>query len=336
MSARAGGSSSESLKSKIFETVAAVVTAAAVIYVVWATGSAGPLGGGHPVLRFLSVLGIVLISLGAYRWTWEWKVRQEARVFVSESEADLRRAKDQFIGNVSHGLRTSLTGIVGFSHVLKEDLRDPACQEAVDMILAESAELSRIVDDLLITARLDAGVLDIKLEDVAIGEQIPSVLDFMSLLGADVSVDCQDAHVVVDPSRFRHALRNLLVNAHRHGRPDVTVTGAVRNGRYICAVTDQGAGVPAALESRLFTRFAYRSTGEISGHVGLGLAVVKELCDQMGVHVSYRRYRGKTHFVMSIPLVEAARAPIEIQAQSRFRIPKRLMNIKESKVKVPA
>lgn len=220
-------------------------------------------------------------------------------------ETNLARSKDTFIANVSHGLRTPLTGVVGFAHLL--DAADLAGEEreAAQMIIAESAELSRMVDDLVTAAQLDSGGLTTDVRSVPMLEEVEKVLDFMDLLGAEVGLDLMDVDVLVDPAHLGQVLRNLVTNAHRHGKPTITVRGAVTNGKYICHVVDQGPGVPPTDQNRLFTRFSSSVLGgQFTGSVGLGLAVVAELTQRMGCEISYRRIRGETQFVLSIPLAE--------------------------------
>lgn len=220
-------------------------------------------------------------------------------------EANLARSKDTFIANVSHGLRTPLTGVVGFSHLLKNAELGPEERESVKMIIAESAELSRMVDDLVTAAQLDADAVTVALEPASMLEQVEKVCDFMDLVGAEIGIDVQDVDVMVDPAHLNQVLRNLLTNAHRHGKPTVTIRGTVANGKYICHVVDQGPGVATDDQSRLFTRFSSSVFGsQFSGAVGLGLAVVAELTSRMGCEISYRRIRGETQFVLSMPLAE--------------------------------
>lgn len=220
-------------------------------------------------------------------------------------ETNLARSKDTFIANVSHGLRTPLTGVVGFAHLLDaSDLRGEE-REAAKMIIAESAELSRMVDDLVTAAQLDSGGLTTTVEPVSMLGEVEKVLDFMDLLGAEVGLDLMDVDVLVDVSHFSQVLRNLVTNAHRHGKPTITIRGSVTNGKYICHVVDQGPGVASADQKRLFTRFSSSVFGsQFTGSVGLGLAVVAELTQRMGCEISYRRIRGETQFVLSIPLAE--------------------------------
>lgn len=225
-----------------------------------------------------------------------------------EYERSLSVSKDTFLANVSHGLRTPLTGIVGFAHLLRDASLAHEDRESVDMIIAESAELSRMVDDLVTAAQLDADAISVLIEPVSILEQVEKVCDFMELVGAEVGIDVQDLDVMVDPTHFNQVLRNLVTNAHRHGKPTITVRGTVANGRYVCHVVDQGPGVVADDQDRLFTRFSSSVFGsQFTGAVGLGLAVVAELTARMGCEISYRRIRGETQFVLSMPIAEHQR-----------------------------
>lgn len=239
------------------------------------------------------------------------------RRFVSSKEAELvelddqrmARFKDEFLANVSHELRTPLTGIVGFSHLLVNSPLSEESAEAVDYIIGQSAELSRMVDDLLAVARADAGLLSFCPESVSVINEVEEVIEYMKLVGAEVEIQCHDARVWVDPERFRQILRNLLVNAHQHGRPGIRITGQELQDTYVCHVVDRGPGVKSEVEKRLFTRFIHPGGQRVSGSLGLGLAVVHELSKLMGCEVTYRRIRGETHFVFSVPLASTQTQP---------------------------
>lgn len=265
------------------------------------------LGEDSPEIRFVVACVVLCGAMAVYQHRMRRRLQRERAELRLQLERDLYRAKDQFISNVSHGLRTPLTGIVGFAHVLKESV--PRLEDArhADFILAESAELGRMVDDLLTSARLDANTIHLEPEDVWFGELIDEVSEFMNLLGARISVDYQDVRIRIDPNMFRQVLRNLAVNAHRHGKSEVAIKGHIRGDRYICAVIDNGPGISTEEQKRLFTRFAFRSGSGITGYMGLGLSVAGQLCKRMNCEISYRRSRGETHFVVSAPLAEQYR-----------------------------
>jgi signal transduction histidine kinase len=269
------------------------------------------------LVRFLLAFALPAAGMTVYRWVMNRQRRQAEMRLKLETEKAINKSKDEFIANVSHELRTPLTGIIGFAQLLEESDLDRSDLEVVKLIVDQSAELSRMVDDLLTAARADANALTIHPREVAIGDEVAEVVRFVELMRTDVDVLCQDANVVVDPERFRQVLRNLLVNARKHGGSNIKVRGAIKNGSYVCTVIDDGAGVPAHVQERLFSRFVH--TGEapvIMGSVGLGLAIVRELCRLMGCEVSYRRVRGETWFSVTIPIAnpaaQEARSPLAV------------------------
>lgn len=257
----------------------------------------------------LRVFAVLLLAGGA-GWAHAYSMSRlfdrtafELRAFFEEN---LARSKDTFISNVSHGLRTPLTGVVGFAHLLGESPIGTQQREAADMIVSESAELSRMVDDLVVAAQLDAGAIDVEIQPTSMVSEVEKVCGFMAMMGAEVGIDVQEVDLLVDPERFSHILRNLVANAHRHGKPTITIRGAVAHGRYVVHVVDQGPGVSAHDQKHMFGRFSSSTFGsQFTGSVGLGLAVVAELSARIGCQVSYRRIRGETQFVLSVPLADA-------------------------------
>jgi signal transduction histidine kinase len=257
------------------------------------------------IVRFLLAFALPAAGMTVYRWVMNRQRTQTEMRLKVESERAINKSKDEFIANVSHELRTPLTGIVGFARLLESSDLEPSSLEVVRLIVDQSAELSRMVDDLLTAARADANALTINLIDASIQSEVDEVVRFVELMRTEVEVFCQDAMVVIDPERFRQVLRNLLVNARKHGGSKIKVRGIVKDSKYICTVIDDGAGVPTHVQERLFSRFVH--TGEapvIMGSVGLGLAIVQELCRLMHCEVSYRRVKGETWFSVTMPLAE--------------------------------
>lgn len=263
--------------------------------------------GREPIdLLRMTVVFVLVAAAAACYGLYVRRVFDEGKQRVREHfEANLASSKDIFIANVSHGLRTPLTGVVGFAHLLDGAVLGREERESVKMIIAEAAELSRMVDDLVTAAQLDADAVTVAVEPVSMLGEVEKVCDFMDMVGAEIGIDILDVDVMVDPTYFSQVLRNLLTNAHRHGKPTITVRGTVSNGKFICHVVDQGPGVATDDQSRLFSRFSSSVFGsQFSGAVGLGLAVVAELTARMGCEISYRRIRGETQFILSMPLAE--------------------------------
>ena len=253
-------------------------------------------------LMVLVPVGAILIyRLQARREQRNTRARLEAEL---AAEQELGRMKSQFIAGVSHELRTPLTTVIGFSHLLMEGgLDQPTSRELVHGISGEAEELSRMVEDLLVAARSDGSEVPVHLEDCRVAESVEAVVAPQRRLGRTVHMRVESGIAHADPIRVRQILRNLLSNAFKHGGPTVWVTGAARGDEYLLVVADDGRGVGPEVSGRLFQPFAHTGeTAVVSGSVGLGLSVARQLARQMGGDIAYERSEGWTQFILRLPL----------------------------------
>ena len=225
-----------------------------------------------------------------------------------EAERSVGRAKDQFIASISHELRTPLTSIYGFSEVLLDQgLLDPdVAGDLVGLINSESAELARMVEDLLVAAHDEDAPLVIDEVPVSISDELDAAIAPLRRRGIVVGGAYAPSDVVGDQLRIRQILRNLLSNAVQHGGPTIRVYGDVAGSRYVLSIEDDGPGVPEDVAPRLFSRFVHQGEAPLTaGSVGLGLAVAHLLAESMNGRLDYERIPGRTSLVLSLPLVEA-------------------------------
>ena len=268
------------------------------------------------LVRFLVAFLVPTAVILLYRELSQRQARQSELEVRLESEQELGKARDEFVANASHELRTPLTSIFGLAHILEED-EDVAASETagemVGMIISETHDLSRMVDDLLTTARLDAGALHFQLEDLSVLDEVKEVVDPMAKAGPTYGVDVHPAVVRADRLRLRQVVRNLLSNATKYGGADIRVVGRVASGWYELIVADNGEGIPVELEDRLFQRFLHQGDMPlVLGSVGLGLSIVQALAEGMGGAVWYERDAGWTKFVVRVPMAKT-------KSESRFR-----------------
>ena len=275
------------------------------------------LGTASNIARFLVAFFIPAAVIIVYRELvrrQQHEVELERRLAV---ERELAVSRDEFIANASHELRTPLTGIAGMAMLLEEDpviADSELATELVSVIIGESHDLERMVEDLLTTARLDAGALQFTFSDVSVCTEVNEAAASMMRAGLNVSVDCKEASVRADQLRFRQIVRNLLSNAHRWGGEKVYVTAHQTGATAAITVADNGPGVPPEEERRLFTRYMHEGdTALTTGSIGLGLAVVKILAEGMDGEVRYEREDGWTRFIVYLPtpLAAAAQPPAE-------------------------
>ena len=212
----------------------------------------------------------------------------------------------RFVADASHELRTPLTRIraeleVALSHA------EPSDSAIMQSVRGEVVELTRLVDDLLVLARIDAaaqpaarGLVD--LDDVVLRE--------VERLRGDrsVSIDLSavsGAQVVGDAAALGRAVRNLLDNAVVHGEGPVSIALREEDGEAFLAVADHGDGVDPRRAEQLFERFerADDARARSSGGTGLGLAIAREIvADHRGTVAFDPDYRGGARVVMRIPL----------------------------------
>ncbi len=272
------------------------------------------------IAGFLVALLAPALAIYAY-----WRIaRRQVDTARSEMDTKLKaerrvlQAKDEFISNISHELRTPLTSIYGFSEVLIEQgLIDPdEAQTLISVINSESAELNRMVEDLLTVARDDAGEIAYSVEDFDVAAEIETVTRPLLRSGTQVEVAAQSVMVRADLLRTRQILRNLLSNAQKWGGPDIYVTSHASRGGAVIAVADNGDGVPPDTERRLFGRYMHEGDSALTtGTVGLGLAVVRILARGMGGSIRYERDKNWTRFVLEVPLAETQ--PVVPERQER-------------------
>lgn len=223
------------------------------------------------------------------------------------SAADERRRA--FLADVSHELRTPLTVIRGEAQVALRtaDRQGFDAHDSFERILQQTRDLSRMVDDLFLIARAEAGglPLDRKLLDVKVlASRVAG--DFETLVretGSSIrAIGESGQFAFVDSDRLRRALTSLIENALRHCQPGVRIEIEVWSlGNMVnLAVTDNGPGIDPALTQQLFERFRRGETrGEGSG---LGLSLVGALVEAHGGRTWLEpRKGGGTRAIMQFP-----------------------------------
>jgi two-component system OmpR family sensor kinase len=238
----------------------------------------------------------------------EEDIRQRA-----ESEARLKR----FVADASHELRTPLTSIRGYADLYRQGgLREESTLgDAMSRVEGEAARMSRLVDDLLLLARLDEGI-PLQRAPVDLARLARESAADARVVDPDHGVTCEaDGPVVVegDEDRLRQVIGNLLGNARTHTPPGTHVSLRVRlaGDDAVVEVRDDGSGMDAATAARVFERF-YRADPARSrgaGGSGLGLSIVAAIVTAHRGTVALDTAPGSgARFLVTMPTM---RAPIE-------------------------
>ena len=258
--------------------------------------------GARPVVRRLTGrlerLQRGVESLGAGDLTARVKVEgrdEVARLARSFNQAAARieslvNAHKMLLANASHELRTPLARIrLGLELVATHPERKVELERDI-------AELDQLVDEILLVSRLDATEqLDVR-EDVdlaALAAEECARYD-------DCSVEAKPIMVRGDPMLLRRMIRNLVENAHLHGKPPIEVTVARQDDRALLTVLDHGPVIVEDARERLFSAF-YRIPGRYGTKgSGLGLALVRQIARRHGGDVAYAPERGSS-FTVTLP-----------------------------------
>jgi signal transduction histidine kinase len=223
----------------------------------------------------------------------------------NDAMAEVVRAKDEFIANVSHELRTPLTAVIGITSEIvgSREVEEEERQELLELVAEQAAEMSNIVDDLLVAARAEVGTVSVNAQRVDLMAELEATLDG---LGMTLTLPRQTPpDVLADPKRVRQIFRNLLTNAIRYGGPNRRVTvGALRDAVWL-EVRDDGPGISDEEAERIFDPYV---TSGGKGGVGLGLSVARQLAVLMGGSLRYERGAGESVFCLQLPLADAEEA----------------------------
>ncbi|MFD2099821.1 sensor histidine kinase [Flagellimonas iocasae] len=204
--------------------------------------------------------------------------------------------RKDFLGNVSHELKTPLFTVQGYILTLLDGaMKDKKLrQKYLERANKGVERLIYIVKDLDLITKLEVGGLKLEREDFDVIELIKNVFDLLEMKAAekDISLtfDMEYNHPIyvnADREKIQQVITNLLVNSIKYGYPNGTTEVSVENlikNKVIVRVTDNGEGIPKQHIPRLFERF-YRvdqSGSRAEGGSGLGLAIVKHIMEVHG------------------------------------------------------
>ncbi len=232
------------------------------------------------------------------------------------------RARRDFAANVSHELRTPITTIMGYSESLIEEA-DELPEHVRPMVKAidrNARRLHALLEDVLAISKLEARTRDLPLEREALAPLVAEVVDRFSPRAAErdqrIRVEVAPTlEALLNPEGLIHALGNLVDNALKYSPPGAQVWLRARpvGDRVELEVQDEGPGIAAEHQDRIFERFYRIDEGRARtvGGTGLGLALVKHLCrvSQAQVRVQSDGEKGSC-FVLSLPVGEGSVAAL--------------------------
>jgi two-component system heavy metal sensor histidine kinase CusS len=194
----------------------------------------------------------------------------------------------QFSADLAHELRTPIANMLGETQVaLTRDRTAAEYRETLESTVAECERLSRIVDNLLFVARVDAASEPIARKQFDARAEVEKIAEFYQTVADDhhVTITCSgNGQIYADPDLFERAVGNLLDNALRFTPENGSIRIALceNEADFEVAVSDNGCGIAAQHLPRVFDRFYRAESSRSSDGAGLGLALVKSIVDLHG------------------------------------------------------
>ncbi len=215
--------------------------------------------------------------------------------------------RTQLLAVTAHELRTPVAVITGFASTLQghwDELDDAERRDMVASLARGGERLSRLVDDLFTSARLESGALELQRSEFDLRDLLAEIAGDVG--GDEVHVEGDELVVFADRGRTQQMITNYLTNALRHGRPPVEVKVSVDVRMARVTVSDAGAGVRESLVPRLFARFSGSGSADSTG---LGLFIVRELARAQGGDAWYEPDPDGSTFMFTLPLATTSSRP---------------------------
>ena len=237
-------------------------------------------------------------------------------------EEEIDRIKSEFISLASHQLRTPLSAIKTYSHMLKDGYMgdvNPAQAQALQTIVDATNRMNELISTLLNITRMESGAVTAKLRPFRVDLLAQEVVKELLLSAADKNINITavikgDNSKILRSDRMilKEILVNLLTNAIKYTPENgsVKVTTNLQPDRILVSVSDTGSGIPKYSQDQIFSKF-FRAENivrrETTG-TGLGLYLVKGLVDALHGQIWFKSNEGRgTDFFLSIPRSKAAK-----------------------------
>ena len=244
----------------------------------------------------------------------EVAIRTQELVLARDAAVTASRHKSEFLANMSHELRTPLQAIIGFADVVKEELEVVGMDqqsEELERVIQNGQRLLGLINGILDLAKIEAGGIGLRLQEVHIQSLIEEACDTISPImrenrnRLEKKID-SDQVVLIDRDKLFQVVLNLLSNAAKFTK-EGRVTLSFNPGPKLLSIEVEDTGIGLTAEEKKYIFDAFRqvdgsATRSFEG-TGLGLAISKRFCELMGgtIEVDSRIGMGST-FTLKIPL----------------------------------
>ncbi len=233
---------------------------------------------------------------------------------------ELQEQREDMLRAVSHDLRNPLAAVLGQAQLLLRRLERAGCdgqqRTGAETIITSAQRMNTIIQDLVESARLEAGQLKLEPKPLRLQDYMPDLKQRLAptvdIQRIELEIPADLPAVYADPARLDRILTNLLTNALKYSPPGtpVTVSAVQREREIVTSVTDRGAGIPPEQIPRLFQRYYRTDSGRERGEgLGLGLYITRKLVEAHNGRIWVESEVGKgSTFSFSLPVADAERA----------------------------
>jgi PAS domain S-box-containing protein len=282
------------------------------------------------------------------RLTYERALKQQA-ASLAESASELKQLNDElhrrqldleramsarsrFYASMSHELRTPINAVLGYSTLLLERIYGPLNEkqvEGIERTRRAARHLLELVNDVLDLSKIEAGKIDLRLQPVEFPGLIEDLFVTVRPLADEhgstlalAQTPERPASIISDPRRLRQILLNLLSNAIKFGRgkPIEVAVSRTADGGVTIAVTDQGDGISAADQERIFHEFVQLGKTQLQDGTGLGLPISRRLAELLRGSLTVESSPGVgSTFFLQLPYSAEPHTPSRLLDDERGR-----------------
>ncbi|TAE59377.1 MAG: two-component sensor histidine kinase [Bacteroidetes bacterium] len=265
------------------------------------------------------------ISFATLYLSLEWLILRRLKSVTVFNQREIKKLKEleafrrEFLGDVSHELKTPIFAVQGFIHTLMDGaMEDERVRvKFLRKAMKNADRLSSLVQDLLIITQAESGEMELRIRKFSIYELVTDVVESLeykftkknrNITWRILANQHEHTQVLADRERIQQVLTNLVDNAIKYGDAEGTVSIELTasGGKMYTSVRDNGPGIDAEHLDKIFQRF-YRvdkSRSREKGGTGLGLAICKHLLKMHGEEVTVQSKVGEgTTFTFSLKIV---------------------------------